>query len=120
MAAMAMVGVVDQDDVARPQVAFELVQNVFDRKLAPHVLNRKADRNRDGASGCVPNPDGEIVELSDQVVLAGAVEDVPHFPADVLERMPDGRKREGGDVRGAHAAFLRTRSGTTSSSTMQS
>src|ERR1035437_849008 len=95
MAAITVIGIVDQDHVARIEVPLELFQDIFHGELAPHVLDRKADRNRYGAPLRIPDPHRQVMELGDQIVLAGAVEHVSHFLADILEGMPYRRKSEG-------------------------
>ena len=95
MAAVTLVGVVHQDDVAGIQVSFELVQNVLNGKLAAQVLNGQADRNGHRARLGIPDPNGDVMELSDQIILGRAVDHVPHLFADALQGMPHGRKGHG-------------------------
>ena len=89
VASVAVVGVVDQEDISRVEVVLEIVQDVPDRKLAPNVLGREAHGDGHGISSRIPDPDRDVVHLGDEVELGGPVNEVPHLATDALHSMPD-------------------------------
>ena len=91
MAAIAVVGIVDQDHVAGIELPLNLLITYSTDSLPPRYCTevRWAPHR---ASGAVPHADGDIVQLGDQRILRGAVDHMAHFFTDALKRMPHGGK----------------------------
>jgi hypothetical protein len=84
MAGVTVVGIVDQDNVTRIQIPFELVQDVLHGEFSPEILYGQANRDGHGSPRAIPDAHGDVVELSDQIILGSSIDHVAHFPADTL------------------------------------
>ncbi len=107
MAAITVVRVIDENHIAGIQIAFEFVEDIFDRKLAAEILDGKPDGNGNGSSGAVPHADRDVMKLRDEIVLRGTDDDVAHLLADALKRVPHGGKSHRVDASGCHATSVR-------------
>ena len=85
----AMIGIVGQEHVAGMNVALEHLDQFLDGIGRPEMLIGQADGNGDGRAVGAPDADGEILQLADQVILRGALHQVPHLLADGLHGVPD-------------------------------
>ena len=92
--AVTLERVVRDDDVTGVEVVSELFEDGLDGEVLREEHRCGSLGDRYGACTGVPDACCHVVQLGQQVILGGPVDDVAHLSGDALHAMPDGRQRD--------------------------